>query len=163
MPGLVLFDKDWCFDQWKFVVQILNKPVEPVDQPPCRDSCATMSFGLHDAVMVTSDISTHDTFLATHNVAGKTFFVVRKSDRKLHRLFLGDAFKGLRAERPLARTTIIDQIREARDAAIWSRLGGKKGGRLSKDHKATMLILEDTFADMAVMGYSLRMVCKLFR
>ena len=78
----------------------------------------------------------------------------------MHRLFLGDAFKGLRADRPLARTTIIDQIREARDAAIWLQLGGKKGDRTTKDQKAKLLVLEDTFAEIEVMGYSLRTVMK---
>ena len=119
-----------------------------------------MSFELHDAVLVMSDISTSATYLATKKVAGKTFFAVRKVDRKLQRLLLGDAFQGGRTDRPLAHTTIIDKIRVARDAAIRSRLGGKKGTRFTKDQKAKLLILEDTFADIEVIGYSLRTVVR---
>ena len=52
-----------------------------------------MSFALHGAVMVTSEISTCGTYLSTQKVAGNTFFAAQKVNRKLNRILLGGALK----------------------------------------------------------------------
>ena len=62
-------------------------------------------------------------------------FVARKGDRKLQLFLWGDEFKGTKADRPLAHATIIHQIRVARDAEIWLRLGGENATVLLRTKK----------------------------
>ena len=78
----------------------------------------------------------------------KKFFELRKSDKKLERLLCPSAEPN--KSRSLARTTIIETIKKLRDDAVWARLRARKRKRCTNEDQAAIIMMEDTFAEIAI-------------
>lgn len=86
------------------------------------------------------------------------FFDLKKKDRKVERILVSAGFDGI--SRPLSKTTIIETIRDARDAEFWKRLARQhsdahnaKKPRISRDEAAAILLLEDVSFTVTLPEY----------
>ena len=74
-------------------------------------------------------------------------------DRKIERLLVGDA--QLAKSRPLANTTVLEKLAEARDKSFWTQLGVSPpmaGARSTwtRERRARMTLMEDTPCDVTL-------------
>ena len=87
------------------------------------------------------------------------FFDLKKKDRKVERILVRVGCDG--TSRPLSKTTIIETIRDARDAEFWKRLArhqhsdlqNAKKPRISRDEAAAILLLEDVSFTVTLPEY----------
>ena len=79
-------------------------------------------FMVNDAVYITPPGAKHGVFFEAVVVQGVKYIELKKGDRKIEALLVGDK-KTTDVSRPLARTSVIEMLTELRDSSTASKCG----------------------------------------
>ena len=104
-----------------------------------------MAFSIAPAAQITRGEAT--CFACVSTIQDKQFFALNKSDRLMEGLFLQGRRDRESCDRPMQRTTLIDDIRRLKDERV-RQLCGFKGGRWRRQHQVKLMSVEDTYGSI---------------